>query len=316
MTANTVAIVNPAAGGGRAAARWPGIEAALREVCPDLVVEQTGARGEATAHCRRALAAGTRRVISVGGDGTHNEVLAGFVDEHGHNRYPQAELGLLGAGTGGDFLRHYVPGGFPEQLRVATGDTVRTVDYGLARFVDAQGSPQVRPFLNVASVGVSGLVGAFVEAAPAFLSSAPLTKYVLGSLRAIARYRNVEVEVRIDGGPPEILPLTVLAACNGRYFGGGMHVAPSAEPDDGHLDLIWAGGMGRAKLVVMLAKLLRGRHLGAAGVHHHRGTRVELRPRGERALFLELDGEQPGRMPGSFEIVADSLRLCSAPRQA
>lgn len=248
-------------------------------------------------------------VVAVGGDGTHNEVLAGFLDGEGRNRFPGAQLGLVGAGTGGDFLRYRGPWGLDAQIEAVVRDEWEAVDYGVARFVRADGAPVVRPFLNVASVGITGLVDALIESGPRIPPVVPMAKYMVGALRGIARYRNVDVELRVDGGPAEWLPLTVLAACNGQFFGGGMHVAPAARCDDGVLDLVWAAGLGRLRLVNLLRKLVPGKHLGAPEVQHVRGQRVEITPRVEGTLLLDLDGEQPGHMPGSLEVVPGGIRL-------
>ena len=162
-TLKAVAIVNPMAQGGRAGERWPTIEAALRVHFPALQSRLTEARGHATKLSRRALEDGAELIISVGGDGTNNEVLSGFIDDAGSNRFPDASLGLIAAGTGGDFQRMFGSSRIEKQVRRLVESPPREVDYGIARFLDHEGNECLRPFLNVSSVGISGQVAHLVN---------------------------------------------------------------------------------------------------------------------------------------------------------
>lgn len=304
-----IAIVNPASSNGRTMRRLPAIERHLRAQLPDLAIVHTEAPSHATLLCRDALERGVEVVVSIGGDGTNNEVLCGFVDGEGRNRFPRVELALVHSGTGGDFVRHLGPrarGGDLQHLGVGAA---RTVDYGVATFVDREGHRAVRPFLNVASAGVSGLVDYYVGNSNKLLG--PTMTYVLGSLRGILDYRNKRALVRIDGGPEFDLDLTILVVANGQYFGGGMWIAPRARCDDGVFDLVYAGGLSRPRLVAPLAKVFRGAHMQDTGVHGERARTIELRARDDNdVVLLDLDGEQPGRLPAAFRIEPAALRLC------
>jgi diacylglycerol kinase (ATP) len=303
-----IAIVNPASSNGRTMRRLPALERGLRERLPDLAVVHTEGPGHATLICRDALANGTELVVSIGGDGTNNEVLCGFVDEHGANRFPDAELALVHSGTGGDFVRHLGPKARATELRHLGEGEAQRVDYGVATFVDREGHRAVRPFLNVASAGVSGLVDYYVGRSNKLLG--PTATYVLGSLRGIVDYRNKQALVRIDGGPEFDIDLTILVVANGQYFGGGMWIAPKARCDDGVFDLIYAGGLSRPRLVGLLAKVFRGAHVGNPGVHGERARSIEVRPKDDQdVVLLDLDGEQPGRLPASFRIEPAALKL-------
>ena len=75
-------------------------------------------------------------------------------------------------------------------------------------------------------------------------------------------------------------------------------------------DLVYAGGLSRPRLVGLLAKVFRGAHVGTPGVHGERARAIEVRPRDDRdVVLLDLDGEQPGRLPASFRIEPAALRL-------
>ncbi len=306
-----VVIINPAAGGGRAKRRWAATEPRMRERWANLRIEQTHGPGHATRLARRALEAGVGVVVAVGGDGTANEVLGGFMDDEGHNRFPDAELGLLGGGTGGDFLRQLGSPPWNDQLD-ALEHPGRAIDYGLMRFRDHEGVTRVRPFLNASSAGIPGQVVARV------LRSARLTRTLLGpkgiylwnSVRAIIAHHSRMVEVRVDGGEPQTLALALAAMTNGQFFGGGMWIAPMAALDDGRLEVLYTGDISTPRLLALLGKVFAGRHVGHPKVVARGAQRVSLRAQNpDDEVLVEMDGEQPGRLPAEVWIVPAGLRV-------
>ncbi|MFV8750736.1 diacylglycerol/lipid kinase family protein [Nannocystaceae bacterium ST9] len=301
--------MNPKASSGGAEQRWAIIEEALHARIPGLRVRFTEAPGHAGELCREALERGISTILSVGGDGTTNEVLCGFVDPlTGANRFPDATLAVLAAGTGGDFQRMFGRVRVERQVERLFAAPTRTIDYGVARYVDHEGRACVRPFLNVASVGVSGEVVRRVNASDAQLG--PTLKYLLGSLEGILGWRNVQVRVRADDRPEQRIDLTLAIVANGQYFGAGMWVCPDAKIDDARFDLLEVAGMSRRTLVATLAKVFGGKHLRVHGVTHGYATRVAFEPVWAKAQVpIEIDGEQVGRLPASFELQVASLRL-------
>jgi diacylglycerol kinase (ATP) len=309
--ARIVAIVNPAAGGGRAKRRWLASESRMRERWPGLHIEPTVGPGHATVLARRALEDGVGLVVAVGGDGTANEVLCGFMDGDGRNRFPTAELGLLGGGTGGDFLRQLGSPPWTAQLD-ALDHPARAIDYGLMRFGGHDGATRVRPFLNAASAGLTGHVVARVlragRASRLLLGRKGI--YLWNSVLEILAYRSRAVEVQVDGAEPHRLQLSLAAVTNGQFFGGGMWVAPMAALDDGRLELLYTGDISTVRLLGLLPKIFRGGHVGHPKIVARGIRRVHLRPlvEGDEVL-VELDGEQPGRLPAELWIVPHGLRV-------
>ncbi len=306
-----LAILNPASSSGRTLRRVPALQRALTARLPEIELRSTEGPGHATLLARRALEAGARLVVSIGGDGTNAEVLAGFVDERGRNRFPDAELGLLHAGTGGDFLRHLGRRAAEDAIEALAAGPAFAVDYGVASFVDDDGRPAVRPFLNVASAGVSGLVDYHVRRSNRWLG--PTATYLLGSVRGIVEFRAKRVALAIDGGPAVELPMALGVVANGQYFGGGMWIAPRGRCDDGVFEILYTPGGSRAGLLALLAQVFRGRHVDAPQVTSARGRVVEMRPlEPDDVVLLDLDGEQPGRLPARFHIEPAALRLRAA----
>lgn len=305
-------LANPRAGAGRGGDVLPRVERALRALGAEVNVVRTTAPGDATHRTREALRAGTPGVIVVGGDGTLSEATDGFF-EGGVSLRPDAWLAPISSGTGGDFRRSLgaedVGRGRVEELVARMWRAaVRTIDVGHLRFVGHDGAERDRMFLNIASFGVGGLVDQLVNDAPKWMGGT--AAFFGGTLRALARYRPQRVRLSLDGVALPEARITNIAVCNGRYFGGGMHVAPGAQLDDGLFDVVTMHALGTRAALALAPHLYRGTHLGRAGVDHARARVVvaeSIEP-GEHVL-LDVDGEAPGRLPARFEIKAAALCL-------
>lgn len=306
-------IVNPAASSGGAARRWPAIKLGLEARFSNLTVRETEAPRHATSLTREALEGGAQLIISVGGDGTNNEVLTGFVDDEGTNRFPEAVLGLVAAGTGGDFQRQFGVLRPEKQVARMFNADVRVVDYGLATLTAPDGQAITRPFLNTSSAGISGLVSDLVLEADRSLG--PTAAYVTASLKGILKYRNRPMQVRFDDGPAQLVDLTLLVVSNGQYFGAGMHACPHASIEDGQLAYVLMEGMKKSHVIHALARSFQGKHLRLRRVSHGHARTVELSPpspHSSSGVLLELDGEQPGAAPVRYSVIPGGLRLLVA----
>src|SRR5690606_10448615 len=112
-----------------------------------------------------------------------------------------------------------------------------------------------------------------------------------GALRATLAYQQVPVEVLVDGTEWLTRPILNVAVANGRYFGGGMHIAPAADPSDGLLELVAITDRTKLQSVALAPHVYRGTHIRLPGVLHGRGRRVEARPtRAGTEVLIDLDG--------------------------
>ena len=125
--------------------------------------------------------------------------------------------------------------------------------------------------------------------------------FLYATVATFAAWRNVPFSVQVDDEPPLELVANNVICANGREFGGGIKVCPQAEPDDGLLDVLVWGDVGKLDLALNLPRLYRGTHLGHKKVTVLRARRVRVEP--SRPLPLELDGELPGTTPATFEVV-------------
>jgi diacylglycerol kinase family enzyme len=174
---------------------------------------------------------------------------------------------------------------------------------------DDQGRPISRYFINVAEVGVGAKVVELVNRSSKALGG-KLT-FMLASLRALVGWRDLSIRASCDGGPAEELSVTTFAVANGRYFGGGMMVAPGAKLDDGIFDVTIWSGFTLADFILKSGSMYDGSHLKLQGTKTRTARSVRLEP-GARAagpVAVEVDGERIGRLPATFSLLPGALHL-------
>jgi YegS/Rv2252/BmrU family lipid kinase len=300
----TLVVVNPASGGGAARRRFERALPRLRDVLGECDVAWTGAPRDAERIAREGVRAGVERIVVAGGDGTMSEVVSGLLAA-GLGGY--VELALLPLGTGGDLRRTLaLPADMGGALAAIARGERTALDAGRVSYVDRSGRDAVSYFANIASLGISGLTTELVNHAPKALGGR--LSFLFGTLRSIASYRAAPVALRVDGDLVHEGPLVLAAAANGRFFGGGMEVAPRARPDDGLLDVVAIPGFGKLRLLSELPRIYRGSHLDVPGVVWRRGAFVEAEPLGEPP-WVEIDGEPLGRLPARIEVLPKALTV-------
>jgi YegS/Rv2252/BmrU family lipid kinase len=301
----TFLVVNPRSANGDTGRRWPDISAAVSKSMGEVGSAFTDAPMHAAALTAEALDKGYRCIVSVGGDGTLNEVVNGFFLAKGGP--PQgATVAVIPRGTGGDFRRSF---GWSADLRAACarirGEETRALDVGRVSFIDAAGRAAQRYFVNVASFGVSGQVDKEVNRASKGLGGK--ATFFLASVKAMWRYRDQLVRLRADGGTWQEERITTVAVANGQYFGGGMRVAPTADTSDGHFDVTVWSGYTLLDFALKSGRIYSGTHVQLPGTRTFRAHVLEAES--EEEVLLDVDGEQPGRLPVRMELLPAALRL-------
>jgi diacylglycerol kinase (ATP) len=297
-------IVNPASDSGRTARRWPEIARRAAAHGLDVDARLTEAPGHAPDLTRQALRDGAELIVAVGGDGTVSETVNGFYDG-AEAVAPAAELAVVSRGSGGDFARNFrIPKSTDAALDVAANGAVRTVDLGRVSYTAPDGSEASRLYCNIASAGLTGQVAERVNH-----SGKPLGATVAFAWGAVATFfghHNSRFRVRIDERELDQVCNNVIVG-NCRYFASGMKILPMAEPDDGLLDVLVWGDVGKVDLALNLHRLYRGTHVNHPKADFSRATRVVVET--ETPLPIEADGEQPGVTPATFEVVPAAFRL-------
>jgi YegS/Rv2252/BmrU family lipid kinase len=305
----TVVVVNPASAGGKAGKQWPETSALLHAQFGAFDEARTAAPGDATTLTREAIRGGAEMVVALGGDGTTNEVVNGFFEEAGGPAVnPDAVLGLLPFGTGGDFRKTLGLGlDLTENVQRLRGRESRQIDVGRMTCVGHDGQELVRHFINIASFGMSGDVDARVNRSRKTLGG-KLT-FMVATVRSLLSFDNVRIRLTLDDREPFERLCNTVSVANGKWFGGGMKVAPNAEPDDGIFDLIGFGDVGIGWFATKQGLLYKGEHLDDSRVFSDRAARVRAESVEEREVLIDLDGEQPGRLPATFDVLPGAIRV-------
>jgi diacylglycerol kinase (ATP) len=306
MRLKTKVIVNPASNRGRTRKRWGEIREGLRHFVREFKFEFTEKPQQATDLAREAIKDGTELVIGVGGDGTMNEIANGFYEDR-RIINPEATLGLVPSGTGCDLMRSLsIPAGLKGALQVISGAPSVRMDVGRVRYRSNAGADEERFFLNVADFGLGGEV---VREVTERRLQRKASSYVRCLITTMARYKNKRVRIRVDG---ETLPdgeYLIGAVANGRIFGKGMKVAPDARLDDGLFDSVLVRGFRFLEFCRHGWKLMNGSHVTHPKVTVVRGREVEAWSDEPEDVLLELDGDQLGRLPATFEVVPRNLLI-------
>jgi diacylglycerol kinase (ATP) len=299
-------IVNPASANGRTGRHFDRIAQAVQAAIGDFDWSFTRRRGDGAVLAREVARAGADLVVAVGGDGTASEVIDGLL-EGGRALRPELTFGLISRGTGGDLRRSLGCPADPDQAARALGGARRTIDLGRIEFVGHDGRPQVRHFANVAGGGISGRVVQRVEGMGKALGGK--ATFMIASAGALLGWEDQLVRWRADGGPWREDRITALSVCNGRFFGGGMMVAPEARIDDGLFDVTLWQGLGIADFVLRKGMLYDGSHVRLPNTTTLRARVVEAEPLGAAPVLLDVDGEQPGMLPARFTILPGVLQV-------
>ena len=309
-SARTLLIVNPAAGGGRAARA---LDRVLEELAPlrpfDVFVTQPGLERPAESAARDAVLAGATSILVLGGDGSSSQALNGIYAAGGTEALGRVALGLLPAGTGRDYARSAGISRDPVAAArvLARGAAVRRVDVGVVHLAGGVD----RLFLNVASFGISAQIAHALEEYPQLKRRAGAVAFGLATVRAGWGYAPVETELRVDLQAAQRGPTAAVAIANGGWFGGGMHVAPSARVDDGLFEVVRFGDLARRDFVISLPRLYRGTHYTHPHVRHSQGAEVLAAPGVgvTQPIEIEADGEIVGALPARFSLLPAALSL-------
>lgn len=263
-------ILNPQAGKGRAASLLPVIMRQLKARGLIFEVFQTSGPGHATELCQRVKAEGIQRVIVAGGDGTIREAAVALGES-------PVGLSIIPVGSGNDYIKSVgIPRDIEGACRVAATGIERKVD--LIRVNNTWA-------VNAVGIGFDALV--VVEAnRMQWFKGLPL--YLGSVLKAVMNFTCPQTAIQLDDRRWE-QPILLIACANGHHFGGGFHIAPGAEVDDGQLDVCVIDAVSRWTILQKLVYVIRGTHSRLPEVHFYRARRVRLTSRD--VLFVEADGD-------------------------
>ena len=267
VTERFLAIVNPAAGGGRCGKLAPAVLERVRQAGIDLEAVQTSHRGEASELARRAYAQGCRNFLAVGGDGTSYEIVNGLFPEAVSGARPT--LGFLPLGTGNSFLRDFTTRGVEHTIEALARGKRRSCD--VLRLKHGGGEIY---FINMLNLGFAADAG---EVANRKFKRFGEAGYVLGVFARLMRFEQRAFPHRLDvGGEWDRRACLFLAFGNSKYTGGKMMIAPQADPSDGQIEYVRWSPIGRLQLLWNFPGLFTGTHIRHPLASRSAVRRIEL----------------------------------------
>ncbi len=294
-------IINPIAGAGKTAQKWPQIIHILEDMEFDFDYHLTEAPAHAIELAKLAVSKGCELVVSVGGDGTINEIVNGL---HDTNCISDVMLGIINTGTGADYIRTIgVPRSYKEACQRLLRPKKITVDVGIVEYTK-NGHLVKRLFVNFAGLGFDAeIVRATTQKYKAF---GDLTSYLMGLLTTLVTYKNKEVSLTIDGEVEERKICTVLMS-HGKYGGGGMLATPDADPSDGFFDVLIVDDLSKPDLLWSLPRIYKGTHLTHPKVTLKKAKEIEIRP--VQQMCIQADGDLIGEAPARFSVMPSGLNV-------
>ena len=287
-------IINPAAG---SRDRTKEYSRCIEKICSarglSYRIEVSAAPGDCTRIAREAAATGAQvRLYACGGDGTLNEVAAGAAG------YPNAAVTVFSGGSGNDFVKIFDdPKAFFDLERLLDCEEV------VFDMISCNGDLA----LNICSVGLDARIGTDVSKYKRLPLLSGFRAYALSTVinlfKGISEHYVVEVNgEKIDGQH------TFICVCNGRFYGGGFHPVPEADPTDGKLDVLLVKAVRLLQVPGLIGKYKNGRYREIPHVVRHLHTdRITIRCDGPTPV--NLDGELRRAQTVTMTLAQEKLRF-------
>jgi YegS/Rv2252/BmrU family lipid kinase len=295
-------IINPAAGKGKTLDYVDIIKEYFAGKNDIYFIEITKHPGHGTELVKQYVCRDTFRVYAIGGDGTVNEVLNGVAGS-------DSSLAVIPAGCGNDYfksLAKYFPGKNTPGKQVSKNRLLEMLVNGSELTID-MGKMNDRFFLNIASLGFDADVAHNCQKIKNLPFISGLFAYTLSVFATLISYKRNPVKITIGEVTME-KNILLVAVANGKYYGGGMQPAPSAEMDDGFLDICLIEYVGRIKIMKFLPKFIKGTHADVKEVSFHRCNSLSIFSRNK--ITMNVDGETSiteGKV--DFEIIPGGIKI-------
>src|SRR5580658_9115822 len=211
-------IINPASGVGKTKKRLKDITKEIRRVAPKAKIHLTHHRLHAMDLAKDAIIRGAERVVAVGGDGTLNEVVNGYFGSDGKPYNQKASVAIVPSGLGSDFFRSIGDGkSLTEAIEFAVLGEPKLTDVGLVEALDNNGTKIKRHFVNISSLGISGLALGMLSSVSKKLG--PALTYFMAAIKAINKFKAPTILITDGEKQQRIERCALVAMANGQYFG-------------------------------------------------------------------------------------------------
>lgn len=308
MSKATTFIINPASGFGKTRKMLKSLVKEIRRQDSFAKILLTRHALHAIGLAKESLKDGVERLVVIGGDGTLNEVVNGYFDKDGKPHNENASIAIVPSGTGSDFVRSIdQKRSLSDSVEFALNGAARATDVGLVEAHDANGLIVKRYFINVSSLGLSGVVAGFMKSVTKKLG--PKSAYFISTLQAIRAFRAPTLLISGGGVKKTLENCSLVSFANGRYYGSGMMIAPHAELDDGLLDVVTVQNLSAMFFLLNGYRVYQGTHLHLDNVHACRQSECVVKSLSKEPVYVETDGELFAQLPAKYSIRRNVLPM-------
>ena len=290
---NIVFIVNPHSNGGKSKKIWSKLVPLVKEVFPQSQILLTQKPGDATSFALKSLSdPHIKKIISVGGDGTNNEVLQAFFNKGHQLRRKDCLFGLFPLGTGCDFARTLkLPKGPKHNLEIIKEGHHILSDVGHIKFIGDKNSE--RYFLNAFTFGITGFSAKLIHEI-----GYKKTKfsYFTKGIQSLFEYSPQDVNLSTNKQVLYEGPVIIVALANGQYFAAGMKLAPEADLQSGKFEAILVRKGRKRDLLKKFFSVYAGKHIDGDLVQNFK---IEQLSAASQTHYVpsEYDGEEGPNLP-------------------
>ena len=267
---------------------------------------------------QKALKDGKNTIITVGGDGTHNEVINGVlahfkignnseIESYDLENLKKIRLGLYPAGTGNDFSKsiNIKPNALQLKNEIANGNS-RLLDLGWTSFTDKQNKPTNRFFINITDVGMGGEVARKLENKIPLLSNK--TQYAIRIVSTFLTYKKASIQAKSENYDWKGQVMNFIVA-NGKWFGNGLGVAPDAVLDDGFFEIAILGDIGLLDYLKHLDTVKKGEMVIHPEVNYNRFKEITITSGDGSSVPIDMDGEFVGYAPLTLKNIPQTINF-------
>jgi len=298
-------VVNPCAANSLAGKRWPHILKHLTKNGFAVVSHLTERKFHAYHLAKNFVEQGAELIVSVGGDGTFNEVVNGILNST-KQLSSLPELAIIPIGTGLDLVKTLnIRGDYESAIDIIKSGITRFMDIGRITFSDGR-RVGVRYFANVFDFGLGGNVVRIANIIPKVFGG--YFTFLLATLIVLIIFKRIKLKIWVDKNSIGEELVTIIGTANGQFFGGGMHIAPMASIDDGFLEVLYVKDTNVFKFISnVLFKIYDARHLEYRNVCHHRIK--DLKIKSEKICILDIDGEEEKAREIVVSVIPKAIKI-------
>ena len=279
----------------------------IEESCEELgikpVVHWTEFPHHGTQIAKQEVSNNVHCIISIGGDGSLNDAVNGAMQAHLEHGIPLPLIGCLPRGSGNDFVRSIrSPQKLHDLITRAKNSSHKRIDVLELQCVPLDGTNSTRYAINMIDVGLGGMVVEQMSKYPMWMGGK--LRYQLGIIQGLLRFKHRRINIRSNELDRELNMMNLVIA-NGKYFGGGLGIAPAAVQDDGKADLTLIGEVSIWDYIRHLGQIKKAQHIEHPEISYERTTHLEVDA--SRPLPIDMDGEFAGYTPLRVKVLAQKV---------